>query len=112
VLKNLTQWEKDREAKIGKNAELAANFSEKKRHAEEKRKQAKIDDAKWRGGPSSRSSVHTLESLKAKEEEGGGGGRAYNMDKTNRNKTNLIPQEYELMKVPKTAEGKSGKSKK
>jgi glycosyltransferase involved in cell wall biosynthesis len=42
VLKNLTQWEKDREAKIGKNAELAANFSEKKRHAEEKRKQAKI----------------------------------------------------------------------
>jgi len=52
VLKNLTQWEKDREAKIGKNAELAANFSEKKRQAEERKKQAKIDDAKWRGGPS------------------------------------------------------------
>ena len=73
VLKNLTQWEKDREAKIEKNKQIATNFSEKKQAAEERRKQAKIDDAKWRAGPSSRSSVHTLESLKAKEEEGGGG---------------------------------------
>ena len=74
VIENLTKWEQDREAKIEKNKQISANFSEKKQAAEERRKQAKIEDAKMRNAPSSRSSVHTLESLKAKEEEGGRGG--------------------------------------
>ena len=59
-----------------------------------------------RNAPSSKANIHTLESI---NEEKGGGGRVYNMDKRNRNKSNLIPQEYELMKAPKTAEGKSRK---
>ena len=42
-----------------------------------------------RNAPSSKANIHTLESI---NEEGGGGGRVYNMDKTNKNKTNLIPQ--------------------
>jgi hypothetical protein len=67
VIENLTKWEKDREAKINKNAEIAGNLSEKKRLAEERRKQAKIDDAKMRNAPSSSSaeqgSKNTLKAL-------------------------------------------------
>lgn len=106
VIKQLQQWHDEKEAKTEKAAQLASQFSTKKREAEERKKQAKKDDAKMRNAPSSKANIHTLESI---NEEKGGGGRVYNMDKRNRNKSNLIPQEYELMKAPKTAEGKSRK---
>jgi hypothetical protein len=78
VINQLKGWHDEKEAKAQKHIATESQLSAKKREEAERKKQAIKEDSRMRNPPKSKSTVHTVESLKLKEEKGGGGG-VYNM---------------------------------
>ena len=100
VINQLEMWQKEKEERQEKIAAHNARLDAKKTKANK----AKQEDSKRRVPPNTRAIVHSLDTIdEGKKKENS----KYNMSISNENKTNLIPQEYELMKIPETAEGKS-----
>ena len=100
VINQLETWQTEKEERQEKIAAHKARLDAKKA----KVNKAKQEDSKRRVPPNTRATVHSLDTIdEGKKKENS----KYNMSISNENKTNLIPQEYELMKIPETAEGKS-----